>query len=203
MKFVIADDIPLTILVKELVLVAIVFVVLEAMALIVFWDKLFAFKVVMLALVIVALLDIIFCKLEVVAIKLLVARLVPVAFVKSKFCIKPLMAVKVLVKKLPVLFRFSVVVVPVKFKLLSPSILVVETMPLIIEVIKLVVDEKLKLLVVVAAISEAKEVVEIIPFTSVVMMPVDVAKDTVLFEITELVAITPLIVVVKVLPERD
>jgi hypothetical protein len=65
---------------------------------------------------------------------------------------------------------------------------------------RLVVDEKLSVFVVVAAISEARDDVEMTPFTLVVMIPVDVAKLTVLAEMTDVVATTPFTVVVKVFP---
>jgi hypothetical protein len=47
------------------------------------------------------------------------------------------------------------------------------------------------------------DVVDITPLTFDVITSVEVENVRVLFDITELVATTPLIVVVKVLPERD
>ncbi len=47
-----------------------------------------------------------------------------------------------------------------------------------------------------------KELVAATPFTVELRSPVDVASDMVFDEITELVAVTPLIVVVSMLPER-
>jgi hypothetical protein len=95
---------------------------------------------------------------------------------------------------------FAIVVVPSRDKLVKPLMVVVEVIPLTTLVIKLVVEEKLKLLVVVAAIKEASEVVEITPLTLVVITPVLVAKVTVLLDMTDEVALTPFTVVVSVLP---
>ena len=55
----------------------------------------------------------------------------------------------------------------------------------------------------VEAASPSNEEVEIIPLILVVSIPVEVAKEVVALEITLLVAITPLMLVVRVLPERD
>lgn len=56
---------------------------------------------------------------------------------------------------------------------------------------------------VIGEVKLCKLVVEITPFTLEVNIPVEVENDAVLFEITDDVAVTPLIVVVRVLPVRD
>ena len=56
---------------------------------------------------------------------------------------------------------------------------------------------------VVLAASPINELVEITPFTLLVSIPVDVAKVVVLFEITELVAIDPAILLVKIFPIKE
>lgn len=94
----------------------------------------------------------------------------------------------------------AAVVVPSNGKLVNPSIVVILVIPSTILVIRFVVDEKLKLLVVVAAIREASEVVDTTPLTFVVITPVLVEKVNWLLEITDDVALTPLIVVVNTLP---
>jgi hypothetical protein len=70
------------------------------------------------------------------------------------------------------------VVVPSRFRSVNPSMVVVDTMPSTIDVIVFVLDEKDRLFVVVADISDARLVVDITPFTFVVMIPVLVAKVT-------------------------
>jgi hypothetical protein len=99
-------------------------------------------------------------------------------------------------------FIIFAAVVPSRDKLVSPFMVVVEIIPFTVDVIRLVVDENESVFVVVAAIKLAKDVVEVTPLTLVVMMPVDVANDTELFDMTELVATTPFTVVVSVFPER-
>jgi hypothetical protein len=87
---------------------------------------------------------------------------------------------------------------PLLFMMLN---VVVAGVPFVVftRVMALVVLEFVSKFVVVAAISEARDEVDITPFTLVVMIPVDVANDTELFDMTELVATTPFTVVVSVL----
>ena len=126
-------------------------------------------------------------------------KLVPVALPKVK-----LLALVVLAFKIFVLILLANIlaatVVPSKDKLVSPLMVAVLVMPSTVLVIKLVVDEKLKVFVVVAEMSEAMEVVEITPFTLVVITPVEVEKVTRLLDMTDEVADTPFTVVVKVFP---
>jgi hypothetical protein len=105
-------------------------------------------------------------------------------------------------EKLP-MTAFAIVVVPSKERLVNPFIVVVEVIPFTVLVIKLVVDEKLRLLVVVAAIRLAREVVEITPFTLLVINPVLVAKVTLLLDTIDVVAVTPFTTLVKILPVTD
>jgi hypothetical protein len=60
-----------------------------------------------------------------------------------------------------------------------------------------------RVLVVVAAIRLARDVVEITPFTLDVMIDVDVAKEILFEEMTDDVATTPFMVVIRVLPLSD
>lgn len=175
MIFATADCIPLTIVWKVFAVVDIVLVVDEANS---------ELKFPITALVIVAL--VIFALL---AIKLLV-----VAFVAFKLFVFVLLAFSKLV------FIVFAVVVPSNERLVSPFIVAVEVIPSTILVIRFVVDEKLSELVVVAAMSDARLEVEITPLTLVVMIPVLVEKVIELLEITDDVALTPLIVVVNTLP---
>ena len=159
-----------------------------------------------------AILEKRFWKLPVTAVKRFENRLVVVALVTIRLVIVALVAVKlsvlvVLALSIFVLILFAIifaaVVVPNKFKLVSPLMVVVEVTPFTTLVIKLVVDEKLKLFVVVTAISDASEVVEMTPLTLVVMTPVEVEKVTALLDIIDDVADTPLITLVSVLPVTD
>jgi hypothetical protein len=62
--------------------------------------------------------------------------LVPVAFVNSRFVIYPVTADNTFVTKFPEFEMFCEVVVPVKLRLLSSVIVVVDTLPFTVEVIK-------------------------------------------------------------------
>lgn len=126
-------------------------------------------------------------------------KLVPAALIKFKLSVLVVLALSVFAVILLAII-LAAVVVPSNEILLNPLIVVVETIPSTIEVIRLVVDEKLRLLVVVAAISDAKLEVEITPLILVVMIPVEVAKVTELFEIIVLVPIDPPTLLVNILP---
>jgi hypothetical protein len=121
-------------------------------------------------------------------------RFVMVALLVVEFAAIRLVAVSKLV------FITFAAVVPRRERLVRLFIVVVEIIPSTVLVMRLVVDEKLSAFVVVAAMSEARDEVEITPFTLVVMIPVLVANDTALEDITDDVATTPFTVVVSTLP---
>jgi hypothetical protein len=128
----------------------------------------------------------------IIVVKRLAVEVATLELIKVVVAIAPLVVlVKVLADELSVfvveeakialilpITALAMVVVPSKDILVKPLIVVVETIPSTVEVIKLVEDEKLRLLVVVAAIKLAKLVVEITPFTLLVIIPVLVAKLT-------------------------
>jgi hypothetical protein len=118
-------------------------------------------------LVVVALIAVKLVKIAEMAFSNVAKKLVEVEFVRVAF---------VAVSKL--VFITFAAVVPSKLKLVRPFIVVVETMPSTVLVIRFVVDEKLSVFVVVAAMRLARLVVDTLPFTVVVMMAVEVAKDT-------------------------
>jgi hypothetical protein len=221
---------PFTVLVREMLLVVVaidkLFVVFVAIRDIVEGERFVAFR-----FVIVALLVVLFVAIRLVAVKLVNIAEMALSVVANRLVKKPLVVVELVMVALAdtsdpvvvspvvlvvlafVVLAFTIfelrrfvfitfaAVVPSKLKLVNPLIVVVETIPSTMLVIKLVVDEKDRVFVVVAVIRDDREVVEITPFMLVVMIPVEVAKVTELFDITDDVATTPLTVVVRVLPD--
>jgi hypothetical protein len=131
-----------------------------------------------------------------------ITALVIVAFAALKFIVLVVVAVSIFALMLLAII-LAAVVVPSKDKLVNPLIVVVEVMPFTTLVIKLVVDEKLRELVVDATIKLARLVVEMTPFTLVVITPVEVAKVTALFEIIVLVPTDPPTLLVNILDKLE